>query len=456
MQTTDPGSAMAIRLAYYGIDEATLSRRAELWALLKPCLSDLLEEQVRLTTKLSPAFARQLRPERRQIARRYVERLFCGSLDASWWESGRVRAAEEIEAGMDVRSRGAIARMVLTGLCHRIGAHHRWNGRKAAALTEAASRLFLLDIASGVFFHTAARIEQAIGKAQLVRGAMHDLGAEVKGAGVAMSGAIGRLEHTSALLAESAMAAASGSEQAEGWVLKCAGQVASSASASEELSASLQSIRYQTAVSSEKARDAADRAIRSNASMRLLAEAVAKIGSATQVIAGIARQTNLLALNATIEASRAGAAGRGFAVVANEVKSLANATSAATGQINALIRQVQSATEGVVKEITGAETAALEIADIAQTIAVSVNEQGDATTFIAEAITTAATDSNHAAGSLQGLNSNVSRTRDVAVDLRQIADAIGSTSKKLDESVEVLLTFAQAELRPEQLSLSSY
>jgi hypothetical protein len=33
---------MAIRLAYYGIDEATLSRRIELWGFLKPCLSDLL------------------------------------------------------------------------------------------------------------------------------------------------------------------------------------------------------------------------------------------------------------------------------------------------------------------------------------------------------------------------------------------------------------------------------
>jgi methyl-accepting chemotaxis protein len=166
--------------------------------------------------------------------------------------------------------------------------------------------LFLLDVASAVFFHTAARIGQAIGKAQLVRGAMSDLGAEVEGAGVAMSDAIYRLEHTSTSLAESAMAAASGSERTEGWVPKCAEQVSSSASASEELSASLQTIRHQTTISSEKARDAADRAVRSNVSMRQLAEAVTKIGSATEVIAAIARQTNLLALNATIEASRAG------------------------------------------------------------------------------------------------------------------------------------------------------
>jgi hypothetical protein len=106
-----------------------------------------------------------------KIARQYIEVLFRQPLDAGWWEKCGARAAEEIAAGMDVRSRGAIARIIVTGLSHRIGAVHRWNGRKAAALTEAASRLFLLDVASAVFFHTAARIGQAIEKAQLVRGA---------------------------------------------------------------------------------------------------------------------------------------------------------------------------------------------------------------------------------------------------------------------------------------------
>jgi methyl-accepting chemotaxis protein len=453
---TDSSSVMAIRLAYYGLDEPTLALRPALWALLSPILDHLLDEQVRLTTTLSPAFTRQLRPDRTKVARRYIEILFREPLDADWWEKCRVRAKEEMEAGMDVRSRGAIARVVMTGLSRRIGEFHRWNGGKAAQLTEAASRLFLLDVASAVFYHTAARIGQAIEKAQIVRGAISDLGAEVQGVGVAMSKAIQRLEHTSVSLAESAMAGAAGSEQAQDWVRKCAEQVSSSASASEELSASLQTIRHQTAISSEKARDAADRAVRSNASMRQLAEAVTKIGSATELIAAIARQTNLLALNATIEASRAGAAGRGFAVVASEVKSLANATSNATGQINALIRQIQSATEGVVTEITGAETAVLEIADVAQSIEVSVSEQGDATNLIAEAITQAATDSHHAASSLHDLNSNVSRTRDVAVDLRQIADAIGLTSTNLDRAVKELLRFAEDELRPEQLSLSAY
>ncbi len=69
---------------------------------------------------------------------------------------------------------------------------------------------------------------------------------------------------------------------------------------------------------------------------------------ANEAIAAIAEQTNLLAMNAAIEAAHAGDLGKGFGVVADEIRSLAETSSAQSSAIKELLEGISSAISGIV------------------------------------------------------------------------------------------------------------
>ncbi len=109
--------------------------------------------------------------------------------------------------------------------------------------------------------------------------------------------------------------------------------------------------------------------------IKRLGESSQEIGDIIELINDIADQTNILSLNAAIQAAMAGEAGRGFAVVADEVQRLAERSSNATKQIEALVKTIQTdtneavismeqSTAGVVKGAKMAEDAGEALAEI--------------------------------------------------------------------------------------------
>jgi twitching motility protein PilJ len=118
--------------------------------------------------------------------------------------------------------------------------------------------------------------------------------------------------------------------------------------------------------------------------IKRLGESSQEIGDIVELIDDIADQTNILALNAAMQAAMAGEAGRGFAVVADEVQRLAERSSNATKQIDALVKTIQSDTNEAVTSMEASTAGVVKGAKLAENAGESLKEIETVSNYIAE------------------------------------------------------------------------
>ncbi|MSU03101.1 chemotaxis protein [Tissierella sp. DSM 105185] len=188
-----------------------------------------------------------------------------------------------------------------------------------------------------------------------------------------------------------------------------------------------------------------------------LKTATAQIDNILDVIKGIADQTDLLSLNAAIEAARAGEAGRGFAVVANEVKLLAERSTASANDISNIINNINKSVNTTIEAIEKSNEKIKEGSSIAeesnisfsriekaiQTMIETMNEINNAISIQTNSLESivASTDemsnvSDKAMSMVESALLNTQFTKAALVALEQVVNLLNGVTKELvDETI---------------------
>jgi len=202
--------------------------------------------------------------------------------------------------------------------------------------------------------------------------------------------------------------------------------------------------------------------------IKRLGESSQEIGDIVGLITDIADQTNILALNAAIQASSAGEGGRGFAVVADEVQRLAERSSNASKQIEALVRTIQADTGEAIQameksttnvvlgsqqaeEAGGAleeiENVSHQLADLIRGISEEAREQAIVSSVVAEAMSSIQSSTKQSVDSAKDTASAVGELVEHANELRHSVEGFklpGNTlvyrDIELEDAVEGLDT----------------
>lgn len=218
------------------------------------------------------------------------------------------------------------------------------------------------------------------------------------------------------------------------------------AMALEDIGNMISSIDIQSTANAQNANQAIDitsealtSAEKGNAKMGEMVIAMGDIQDASQeilkildVLRDIAEQTNLLALNATIEAARAGEAGKGFAVVAQEIKDLAQRSSASVKETSELLKNSENS-------VANGSEIATETARFLDMIVDGISKVTELTEQISKASDTQAKSINQAKTELDVINQDTHQMKANSEETAQKAKDLSSMAAQLVTQLKLKL-----------------
>lgn len=432
----------SLRLDFYGIDEFDRARLRDVSQAISEVMPIVLKEVGRIAQK-TPEIKKLARSQddvmRLKAAQEdHFKRLFSGRFDEEYVTRAIANVEDHQRVGVDMRFYIATRAAVLAKIIEHLSKNKKMKAKReefaliAASITKAAA----LDMDLAVSVHL--RQEEAARRSEVGRVAgvlesriSHVLeslvskSTEVGAATDQVAGAIGAIDGRCKAVVSAAGEAKNG--------------VNATTAASEELSASISEISKQVQYSQETTRDAVRRARAAKELIDNLSRAAGQISEIVDLISQIANQTNLLALNATIEAARAGDAGRGFGVVAGEVKSLANQTSKATGEITSKVGEIQNAVRNAVQAIGEIDSVIVTVEQSSSSIAAAIEEQSAAAVEIGRTSTEAAKGTEAVTTNIGQVARETSMTAGTCNSLASLADMMITEARGLKSEVAAVL-----------------
>ncbi len=229
------------------------------------------------------------------------------------------------------------------------------------------------------------------------------------------------------------------------------GKVTETATAMEEMNATVLEVARNASTASNFSAQARDKALEGAGIVNKVVQAIGQvesqssslksemeelgkqaedIGQVMGVISDIADQTNLLALNAAIEAARAGEAGRGFAVVADEVRKLAEKTMQATKQVGDAIGGIQQGARRSMASVDNSVKNIVETTELARSSGSALTEIVTLVETAADQVRSIATASEEQSAASEEITRSMEQVNAVS---NELSTAMGESAQAVSE-----------------------